>query len=588
MDKQEEKEAYDTTKNCSTMDSEDCKLHIVMYPWLAFGHMIPFLELAKTISQKGHRVSFISTPRNIDRLPKLPPNLVPLINFVKLPLPPVENLPENAEATNDIPSNKDPYLKVAFDGLQDPITRFLETSDPDWVVYDLAYWLCPIAAKLGVSCAFFSVFTASSISFGGLPTSSAVMDGGDGDPRREPEHFTVPPSWVPFPTNVAMRLYEAKKIFRLMGKNVSNVSGVSDMFRFKSAVTGCDVFSLRSCLEVEPEWLNLLGEIQSKPVFPVGLLPLTVQDSGDEKDETWRRISEWLNKHDKGSVVYVGLGSEVRPTQDEFTELALGLELSGLPFFWALRKPPHSDEYDPVELPGGFKDRTKGRGIVWTSWAPQLRILAHDSVGGFLTHCGWSSIIEALQFGRALIMLPLWGDQGLNARVFEEKEVGIGVPRDEEDGSFTRKSIAESLKLVMVDEEGKIYRDKAKEMKKIFGDKERQSQYIDDFVECLKKHRPNRKGTVRLPKLEGNFVLIRSIINAIFIFRSKIKSAGKSKAKLNPLINLDKLPLPRVDNLPENAEATIDVPSNKDPYLKVAFNGLHDPIAQFLQTSDPD
>ncbi|KAK9284123.1 hypothetical protein L1049_023290 [Liquidambar formosana] len=93
------------------------------------------------------------------------------------------------------------------------------------------------------------------------------MNGGDdADPRTEPEHFTVPPSWVPFPTNVAMRLYEAKKIFYVMGKNVS---GVSDMFRFRSAVTACDVFSLRSCLEVEPEWLNLLGEIQSKPVFPV-------------------------------------------------------------------------------------------------------------------------------------------------------------------------------------------------------------------------------------------------------------------------------------------------------------------------------
>lgn len=46
-------------------------------------------------------------------------------------------------------------------------------------------------------------------------------------------------------------------------------------------------------------------------------------------------------------------------------------------------------------------------------------------------------------------MLLLWGDQGLNAKVFAEKEVGIGVPRDEKDGSFTRKSIAESLKLVI-------------------------------------------------------------------------------------------------------------------------------------------
>ncbi|KAK9285387.1 hypothetical protein L1049_024579 [Liquidambar formosana] len=275
-----------------------------------------------------------------------------------------------------------------------------------------------------------------------------------------------------------------------------NVSGVSDWFRYKSAFAGCDVFAIRSCLEVDPDWLNLLGVLHRRPVFPVGLLPPPMQSSGgDNKDEAWPLISDWLNKHDKGSVVYIALGSEARQSQDEFTKLALGLELSGLPFFWALRKPPRPGESgDSVGLPDGFEERIKGRGIIWTSWAPQLRILAHDSIGGFLTHCGCSSIIEDLQFGRALIMLPLWGDQGLNARAFEEKEVGIEVPRDERDGSFTRKSIAETLRLVMVEEEGKKYRDKAKEMKKIFGDRERQRQYVDGFIGYLQQHKTTRTG----------------------------------------------------------------------------------------------
>ncbi|KAK6775059.1 hypothetical protein RDI58_026060 [Solanum bulbocastanum] len=56
------------------------KMHIAVFPWLAFGHMIPYLELSKLIAQKGHKISFISTPRNIDRLPILPPNL-PLFKF---------------------------------------------------------------------------------------------------------------------------------------------------------------------------------------------------------------------------------------------------------------------------------------------------------------------------------------------------------------------------------------------------------------------------------------------------------------------------------------------------------------------------
>jgi hypothetical protein len=75
-------------------------------------------------------------------------------------------------------------------------------------------------------------------------------------------------------------------------------------------------------------------------------------------------------------------------------ELALGLAQSGLPFFWALRK--------WIELLEGFEERTRGSGVVRTGWVPQLKILAHDSAGGFLTHCGWSSVTEAFQFGRAL------------------------------------------------------------------------------------------------------------------------------------------------------------------------------------------
>ena len=94
-------------------------------------------------------------------------------------------------------------------------------------------------------------------------------------------------------------------------------------------------------------------------------------------------MSGWTNK--KGSVVYVALGSEVRPSQEDLNELALGLELSGLPFFWALRKRSILGDSDSTELPDGFEDRIKGRGVVYTSWVPQLKILAHDSVGGFLT-----------------------------------------------------------------------------------------------------------------------------------------------------------------------------------------------------------
>lgn len=121
------------------------KLHIVMFPWLAFGHVLPYLELSKLMAQEGHRISFISTPRNIDRLPELPPDLRPRIDLVKFPVPKVDGLPENAEATTDLPGEKLPSLKKAFDDLHQPMTRFLETSHPDWIIYDFALTGCRLS-----------------------------------------------------------------------------------------------------------------------------------------------------------------------------------------------------------------------------------------------------------------------------------------------------------------------------------------------------------------------------------------------------------------------------------------------------------
>ncbi|KAL0350183.1 UNVERIFIED_CONTAM: putative UDP-rhamnose:rhamnosyltransferase 1 [Sesamum radiatum] len=117
----------------------------------------PYLQLSKHIAQKGHRISFISTPRNIDRLPKLPPHLSSSIALVKIPLPRIAELPANAEATRDIHAGQMDHLKKAFDGLEPRMTRFLEDSSPDWIIYDFAaHWLPPVAARLGISRAFYS------------------------------------------------------------------------------------------------------------------------------------------------------------------------------------------------------------------------------------------------------------------------------------------------------------------------------------------------------------------------------------------------------------------------------------------------
>ncbi|XP_043713196.1 UDP-glycosyltransferase 91C1-like [Telopea speciosissima] len=475
------------------------EIHIVMLPWLAFGHMIPFLELSKLLAQRGHRISFVSTPRNIARLPKPPPNLAPLISFVKLSLPHVDGLPENAEATSDVSYEKIPYLKKAFDGLEQPLTRILEISPPDWIIYDFPpHWLPPIASRLGVPCAFFYTLTAAAIAFFVPPRTqgSTTVDQIEHS-RTKPKHFTAPPNWVPFPSDVAFRLHE---ILRMFDRVDANASGVSDLYRLSSTMNGCNIVVVRSCIEFEAEWLNLLqGGFFQKPVIPVGLFPPETKDTGDaddDVDERWIGISEWLDKQREGSVVYIALGSEVTPSRDEMNELALGLELSGLPFFWVIRMSPGPTGSDCV-LPSGFEERTGGQGFIYRGWAPQLKVLAHPSVGSFVTHCGWSSIIEGFALGCPLILLPLLNDQPLNARLLQSKKIGLEIPRDERDGSLSRDSVAESLRIVMV-EKAEFFKAQAREMQEIFGNKARQDQYVDDFTQYLEDHGRQCSQSVRI------------------------------------------------------------------------------------------
>uniref|UniRef100_A0A6N2MFB9 Uncharacterized protein n=1 Tax=Salix viminalis TaxID=40686 RepID=A0A6N2MFB9_SALVM len=116
--------------------------------------MIPFLEFK--LASKGIRVSFISTPINLQRLPPVPSNLANHLKFVEVLLPSVDGLPENCQATIDNGDGK------------------IRTRDR-WVNKALYPQM-----------------------------------------RMKPEDFTVVPEWIPFPSLVAHRPDRAAVMFHNM------------------------------------------------------------------------------------------------------------------------------------------------------------------------------------------------------------------------------------------------------------------------------------------------------------------------------------------------------------------------------------
>lgn len=216
-------------------------------------------------------------------------------------------------------------------------------------------------------------------------------------------------------------------------------------------------------------------------MFPIGLL-LPEKPQGRQTDEIFRG----LNVQKPNSVVFVGFGSECKLSKEQTHEIAYGVELSGLPFLWALRK-PHWAFNELDALPCGFQERTRGRGMVCFGWAPQLEILGHSSIGGSLFHAGWGSIIETLEFGHSLVVLPFVIDQPLNARLLVDKGLGVEIERSE-DGSFSRDDIAKALRLAMVSAEGEKLRIRTREAAQVFGNRDLHDSYFNRFVEYLKEN----------------------------------------------------------------------------------------------------
>jgi hypothetical protein len=108
---------------------------------------------------------------------------------------------------------------------------------------------------------------------------------------------------------------------------------------------------------------------------------------------------DWLSAHEAGTVLYISFGSIAQIAEGELAGLVEGICNSGVPFLWAVRPDQGGKILDSLRAELSSSPELAGRSGRLVAWAPQLAVLAHAAVGGFLTHCGWNSVLESIAAG---------------------------------------------------------------------------------------------------------------------------------------------------------------------------------------------
>ncbi|KAK6157372.1 hypothetical protein DH2020_011620 [Rehmannia glutinosa] len=449
---------------------EKPKLHITMFPWVAIGHITPFIHLANELAKRGHSISILIPKKAHTQLGHN--NLYPdLIKFHIVTVPHVEGLPAGAETASDIDITAKNPLAIAFDAMNEQVETLLYGLKPDIVFYDFADWIPKLAAQIGFKTVCYNVICASCMAIGIVPARHIPKD----RPLTEEELMT-PPEGYPSST-VVLRGQEARTLsFIGMGYGATKFD-----VRITAAMQGCDAIGIRTCRELEGPMCDYLSAQYNKPVFLSG--PVLPESPKGPLEEKWEK---WLNKFEPKSVVYCAFGSQMILQKNQFQELVLGFEMTGLPFFVALSKPHGADSIEEA-LPEGFLERVGDRGVVHGGWVQQTQILNHQSVGCFVSHCGFGSMWESLLSDSQIVLVPRLADQILNTRLLaEELKVAVEVERGDM-GWFSKEDLCKAIKSVMDEESevGKLVKKNHAKWRETLVSPGYMDNYLEDFIQQL-------------------------------------------------------------------------------------------------------
>ncbi|KAF7151559.1 hypothetical protein RHSIM_Rhsim02G0239900 [Rhododendron simsii] len=436
-------------------------LHVAIVPTPGMGHLIPLTEFATRLALRHNFSLTFIVPTDavlpMTQQKSLLKSLPSSVTTVFLPPADFSSLPAGVRLETRISLS----VTRSLPALRDSFRKLSESTRVSALVVDLfGTDAFDVGTEFGAAPYVFFPTTAMALS--SLFYIQDFDRNSDSQLRdlSEPVKLPgcVPVRWEDFPDPVQDRKDEAYRWTLHHVKRYSLARGIL----------------VNSFLDLEPGAFKGLKEDWpgKPPVYPVG--PLTRTSSGDVSDESDQCL-KWLDEQSRGSVLFVSFGSGGTLSHEQLIELALGLELSGVRFLWVVKSPNedasnaayftvHSMK-DPFDfLPKGFMDRTKGLGLIVPSWAPQVRVLAHESTGGFLTHCGWNSVLESIVHGVPLIAWPLYAEQKMNAVLLtEDLKVAFRVAPNE-NGLVGREAIAKHAKDLIEGDEGKLLRNRMRDL----------------------------------------------------------------------------------------------------------------------------
>ncbi|KAK6939647.1 LOW QUALITY PROTEIN: UDP-glucuronosyl/UDP-glucosyltransferase [Dillenia turbinata] len=369
------------------------------------GHRIPLIDIALLFTSNNVNVTIVTTLYNAQLINKAVHDSGHKINLHVLQFPSAEvGMPEGIE-TFGLATSLDIAGKIfkAFMLLRQSMEQFVRETRPDCIVADMHFfWASHLAHEWGIprlvfhARSFFALCAAESISL----YKPHEMVQSDEDP------FVI----QGLPGRIWMKRTEIPDWVRLPNGYTEFMKKIADSDQKSYGVIVDSFYELENDYAVH--YRNILGR-RFWALAPVSISNKSNTRMNAEGHED--PCLSWLDSKKPNDLldlrwpVIFQLGPAHR--------IASALDSLTHPFIWAVKKAQNGWLDD-------FKMMKSKKGLIIKGWAPQVMILNHQSVGLFVTHCGWNSVLESVTAGVPMVTWPISAEQFYNDKLKWTQSIG--------------------------------------------------------------------------------------------------------------------------------------------------------------------